>query len=59
MALIRWEPAREVNSLQSEMNRLFNTFFGEAGADAGGAGTEPAGAEANGQPSQPVSGQAA
>ncbi len=27
MALIRWEPARELNTLQSEMNRLFNTFF--------------------------------
>jgi HSP20 family protein len=27
MALIRWEPAREINSLQQEMNRLFNTFF--------------------------------
>jgi HSP20 family protein len=27
MALSRWEPARELNSLQSEMNRLFNTFF--------------------------------
>ena len=27
MALIRWEPARELNSLQNEMNRLFNTFF--------------------------------
>ena len=27
MALVRWEPARELNSLQSEMNRLFNTFF--------------------------------
>ena len=27
MALIRWEPAREINSLQGEMNRLFNTFF--------------------------------
>jgi HSP20 family protein len=27
MALIRWEPAREINSFQSEMNRLFNTFF--------------------------------
>jgi len=27
MALIRWEPSREINSLQSEMNRLFNTFF--------------------------------
>jgi HSP20 family protein len=27
MALIRWEPVREINSLQNEMNRLFNTFF--------------------------------
>jgi HSP20 family protein len=26
MALIRWEPARELNTLQNEMNRLFNTF---------------------------------
>src|SRR4051795_1717281 len=27
MALVRWEPAREVASLQQEMNRLFSTFF--------------------------------
>jgi HSP20 family protein len=27
MALVRWEPVRELNSLQTEMNRLFNTFF--------------------------------
>jgi HSP20 family protein len=27
MTLIRWEPAREMQSLQSEMNRLFSTFF--------------------------------
>src|SRR3954452_213020 len=27
MALVCWEPAREISSLQSEMNRLFNTFF--------------------------------
>jgi HSP20 family protein len=27
MALIRWEPVREVNTIQNEMNRLFNTFF--------------------------------
>jgi HSP20 family protein len=27
MAVIRWEPAREINSLQQEMNRLFGTFF--------------------------------
>ncbi|HTZ85552.1 MAG TPA: Hsp20/alpha crystallin family protein [Solirubrobacteraceae bacterium] len=27
MAIIRWEPAREVGSLQQEVNRLFGTFF--------------------------------
>lgn len=27
MALIRWEPARELATIQSEMNRLFNTVF--------------------------------
>lgn len=27
MALIRWEPAREIQSLQQEMNRLFGSFF--------------------------------
>ena len=31
MALVRWEPMRELNALQSEMNRLFNTFFDEGG----------------------------
>ena len=31
MALIRWEPTREINSLQGEMNRLFNTFFDTPG----------------------------
>jgi HSP20 family protein len=35
MALIRWEPVRELNTIQSEMNRLFNTFF-EAPPTAGG-----------------------
>jgi HSP20 family protein len=28
MALVRWEPMRELDSLQSEMNRLFDGFFG-------------------------------
>jgi HSP20 family protein len=37
MALIRWEPARELNSLQSEMNRLFNTFFDVPAGGANGA----------------------
>ena len=27
MALIRWEPARELATIQGEMNRLFNNFF--------------------------------
>ena len=27
MALIRWEPVRELNTIQNEMNRMFNTFF--------------------------------
>ena len=27
MAIIRWEPAAELNTIQNEMNRLFNTFF--------------------------------
>jgi HSP20 family protein len=27
MALVRWEPAREISSLQSDINRLFNSFF--------------------------------
>src|SRR4051794_24909705 len=26
MALIRWEPLAELNAIQNEMNRLFNTF---------------------------------
>ncbi len=37
MALIRWEPVRELNTIQNEMNRLFNTLF-EAPAP-GNAGT--------------------
>jgi HSP20 family protein len=31
MALIRFEPARELSTLQSEMNQLFNSFFGDGG----------------------------
>jgi HSP20 family protein len=37
MALIRWEPIAELNTLQNEMNRLFNTFFDQpAAAGRGG-----------------------
>jgi HSP20 family protein len=37
MALIRWEPARELQTIQQEMNRLFGTFFEspQGGGDAG------------------------
>ena len=31
MALVRWEPMRELTSLQGEMNRLFNSFFDDNG----------------------------
>jgi len=27
MTIVRWEPMRELSSLQTEMNRLFNTIF--------------------------------
>jgi len=27
MALVRWDPIRELDSLQSDMNRLFDSFF--------------------------------
>jgi HSP20 family protein len=37
MALVRWEPVRELTSLQTEMNRLFNTFF-ETPSGSGGGG---------------------
>src|SRR5437763_11836802 len=36
MALIRWEPVRELNTIQNEMNRLFNTFFETSGTQGGG-----------------------
>ena len=34
MALVRWNPVRELDSLQSDMNRLFDSFF--QGRDANG-----------------------
>jgi HSP20 family protein len=37
MALIRWEPVRELNTLQSEMNRLFNTLFDASTPSGNGA----------------------
>jgi HSP20 family protein len=34
MALVRWDPARELDLLQGDMNRLFDTFFQGRGAGA-------------------------
>ena len=38
MALVRWDPLREIDSLQGEMNRLFSTFFDQPTAPRGGNG---------------------
>jgi HSP20 family protein len=35
MTIVRWEPMRELTSLQSEMNRLFNTVFDTPQATGG------------------------
>ena len=35
MAIVRWEPVRELSSLQHEMNRLFNTMFETPAAEGG------------------------
>ena len=38
MTIVRWEPFRELSSLQTEMNRLFNAAFeGPGGGNAAGA----------------------
>jgi HSP20 family protein len=39
MALVRWEPARELNSLQQEMNRLFSSFFDTSAGGPGNGGS--------------------
>jgi HSP20 family protein len=39
MALVRWDPVREIDSLQGEMNRLFSTFFDTPTSRAGNGGT--------------------
>jgi HSP20 family protein len=38
MAVIRWEPAREISSLQQEVNRLFGTFFDAPAGPGNGIG---------------------
>ncbi|HEY9844675.1 MAG TPA: Hsp20/alpha crystallin family protein [Candidatus Caenarcaniphilales bacterium] len=42
MALIRWEPFREVDTLQQEMNQLFNSLAPRAEARANGNAFMPA-----------------
>ena len=39
MALVRWDPVREIDSLQGEMNRLFSTFFDAPTRSQGGNGS--------------------
>src|SRR5215212_1503677 len=41
MTIVRWEPLRELGTLQSEMNRLFTTVFDGpgTGGDGGNGGT--------------------
>jgi HSP20 family protein len=39
MALVRWEPVRELHSLQQEMNRLFGSVFDSAVPRADNGGT--------------------
>ena len=38
MAVVRWDPTRELDSLQGEMNRLFSNFFDTPAASKGGNG---------------------
>ncbi len=35
MAIVRWDPTRELDSLQGEMNRLFSSFFDTPTAKGG------------------------
>ncbi|HET9736654.1 MAG TPA: Hsp20/alpha crystallin family protein [Solirubrobacteraceae bacterium] len=37
MTIVRWEPFRELGTLQTEMNRLFNSVFDGPGQGNGGA----------------------
>jgi HSP20 family protein len=38
MTLVRWDPARELTTLQHEMNRLFSSFFDAPAGGNGGSG---------------------
>jgi HSP20 family protein len=38
MALVTWQPVRELDSLQGEVNRLFDAFFGNGNGSGAGRG---------------------
>jgi len=38
MALVRWDPVREIDTMQGEMNRLFSTFFDTPSSRGGNGG---------------------
>lgn len=38
MALVRWDPGRELDALQGDVNRLFDSFFGRREGAAGAYG---------------------
>ena len=42
MTIVRWEPFRELSSLQTEMNRLFNAAFDSPGGNSGSRRWTPA-----------------
>jgi HSP20 family protein len=42
MALIRWEPGRELETFQSDIDRVFDAFFGGRPANGGGRRWMPA-----------------
>ncbi len=42
MALVSWDPVREIDTLQGEMNRLFSTFFDTPTARGGNGGAATA-----------------
>jgi HSP20 family protein len=39
MAIVRWDPGRDLDLLQSDVNRLFDAFFGARGANRGNGGS--------------------
>lgn len=40
MALVRWDPTRELDTLQSDMNRIFDGFFGRREGNRGANGLQ-------------------